>query len=120
MKKHEAGGDHACIRISDGTVKCWGPNGYGQVGDGTGVERLSPTNVLGGLSGVATLSSGWEHNCALSTSGGMKCWGYTDYGESGDAGGRKTPANLRIATQRARAGTRRINQDFVEAVWRKR
>ena len=40
--------------------------------------------------------------------------------ESSDARGRKTPANLGIAAQRARAGTRRINEDFVKAVRRKR
>jgi alpha-tubulin suppressor-like RCC1 family protein len=41
-----ASGDHTCLRNSDGTVKCWGYNGTGQVGDGSNSNRNSPSDVV--------------------------------------------------------------------------
>lgn len=39
------GGDHTCAVLSDGTVKCWGYNAEGRLGDGTTTNRSSPTPV---------------------------------------------------------------------------
>jgi alpha-tubulin suppressor-like RCC1 family protein len=41
------GGTHACARIIDGTVRCWGSNGGGQVGDGTDIDRPTPVRPTG-------------------------------------------------------------------------
>lgn len=38
---------HCCGRFDDGDVKCWGENQYGQLGDGTEIQRLLPTHVRG-------------------------------------------------------------------------
>jgi alpha-tubulin suppressor-like RCC1 family protein len=43
----EAGAVHTCARRRNGQVLCWGQNTYGELGDGTKVERLSPTPVVG-------------------------------------------------------------------------
>jgi hypothetical protein len=40
------GGEHACARRSDGSIKCWGANGVGQIGMGVG-GGLLPTNAIG-------------------------------------------------------------------------
>jgi alpha-tubulin suppressor-like RCC1 family protein len=36
---------HTCAVLTDGTVKCWGENNFGQVGNGTTTNRLLPTAV---------------------------------------------------------------------------
>jgi alpha-tubulin suppressor-like RCC1 family protein len=82
------GGYHACARTTAGTVKCWGYNANGQVGNVTTADSLVPTDVLSGpgeiLTGVASVAAGREHTCAVTTSGGVKCWGKNNEGQLGD------------------------------------
>ena len=42
-----AGLGHACVARSDGTVACWGYNGWGQLGDGTNTNSNTPVTVTG-------------------------------------------------------------------------
>ena len=79
-----AGYYHNCVMTSGGGVKCWGANGYGQLGDGTTTNRNTPVGVAGLSSGVTAITAGWYHTCALTTDGGVKCWGYNAYGQLGD------------------------------------
>src|SRR6185295_202725 len=64
----------------------WGWNYYGQVGDGTTSDsgRLTPVDVIGLSSGVSAIAGGSDHTCAVTSGGGVKCWGSNLGGELGD------------------------------------
>ena len=70
-----AGNFHSCALSVAGGVQCWGNNSVGQLGDGTTTSRFTPAEVPGLTSGVAAVIAGFDHTCALTTAGAVKCWG---------------------------------------------
>ncbi|MBL8684691.1 MAG: hypothetical protein JNK05_36280 [Myxococcales bacterium] len=77
------GGDHACTRTGAGRVICWGANSYGQLGDGSTVDR--PTSVqVASLTNAVEVSAGRDHTCARRSTGDVVCWGRNNHGQLGD------------------------------------
>src|SRR2546423_1631315 len=87
-----ADASHACHVVNDGTVRCWGDNGFGQLGDGTTIDRLIPVAVSG-LTNAVAIAAGSCHTCALRAAGTARCWGSNGSGQLGDGttGDRHTP-----------------------------
>ncbi len=77
------GGGNACALLSDTTVKCWGSNGKGQLGDGTHTRRLTAVAVHG-LAGATDVSASWSMSCARLADGTARCWGGNHWGQLGD------------------------------------
>jgi alpha-tubulin suppressor-like RCC1 family protein len=74
----------ACALLTTGSVKCWGYNNDGQIGDGTTTDRYTPTQVSGLTSGVERISVGGFFACSLLSTGTVKCWGDNSFGKLGD------------------------------------
>jgi len=87
-----AGTSHACARLDDGSVKCWGSNGLGSLGLGdTQARGDGPGEMGANLSAIALgpgrtalrLVAGGEHTCARLDDGSVKCWGSNGSGQLG-------------------------------------
>ncbi|MBX3191138.1 MAG: hypothetical protein KF819_29345 [Labilithrix sp.] len=84
---------HFCAIVAGGTLKCWGSNGAGQLGDGAlGGNAPTPVTVCRrgstGLpcmpsTGATFVAGGDKHTCAIFTGGQVSCWGGNDGGELG-------------------------------------
>jgi len=81
-------GGTVCAVLTDGSLRCWGPGGDGELGNGTFADSTTPAAVSGlGPGTVASVSSGSGHVCAALTDGTARCWGNNDYGQLGIGSG---------------------------------
>jgi len=70
--------------VADGSVRRWGSNGDGQLGDGTKMNADSPLAVQGLSGAVKELSGNVTSACALLSTGGIECWGLNNVGQLGN------------------------------------
>ena len=102
-----AGSEHTCAVTSSGGVKCWGNGGRGRLGNKALSNKDHPVNVkasqsstAGNLTGIVQVSAGGEHTCALTSTGGVKCWGYRSHGQVGGtpvSGNRSAAGDVQIS-----------------------
>ena len=84
VKQLSLGGYHSCAILDDGTLKCWGSNSSGQIGDGTKTDRRSPTTIsVGNGRYVTHIALGGFHTCAILDDKSLKCWGDNTEGQLG-------------------------------------
>ncbi|MBL8292031.1 MAG: hypothetical protein JNN08_09350 [Bryobacterales bacterium] len=81
-----AGALHSMALLADGTVRTWGWNQYGQLGNETSGEfagSVVPVQVSG-LTEVVAIAGGITNSAALKSDGTMWAWGFNGYGQLGD------------------------------------
>src|SRR6185437_3614703 len=80
-----AGYRHTCGLTVTGAEYCWGSNSDMELGDGTAIDRSTPTAVAmpAGVS-FTNAVAGWSHSCGLTAAGRAYCWGDNAVGQLGD------------------------------------
>jgi alpha-tubulin suppressor-like RCC1 family protein len=87
-----AGQGHTCALLSDESVRCFGSNAYGQLGNGTRTDVGATAGSMGDALRAVPLGAGFHvrklvagahHTCALGTDGHVKCWGANASGQLG-------------------------------------
>lgn len=88
-------GYHNLALTADGKVWTWGSNSRGQLGDGTSIDRSTPSQVTD-LAGVSWIAAGYEHSLAVKSDGTIWAWGANTYGQLGDGTSidRSTPVQV--------------------------
>jgi alpha-tubulin suppressor-like RCC1 family protein len=77
------GSDHTCALTKLNGVQCWGNNQYGQLGTGDTSNSASPRDVVDMSYGIAQITAGETHTCALTKQGKVLCWGNNSSGQLG-------------------------------------
>ena len=80
---------------NDGTVESWGQNNYGQLGDGTAVNRTSPVQAQN-LTSMTSVAAGWSFGLGVKSDGTVWGWGYNGDGELGDGTNTNRPTPIQI------------------------
>jgi alpha-tubulin suppressor-like RCC1 family protein len=84
---------HSCAVLRNTTMKCWGANNGGQLGNGSTQRSPLPVSATG-LSGVVSVAGGYSHTCAALIDGTVRCWGSVGTGTVGGLTGVKSLAGL--------------------------
>lgn len=79
-----AGLNATCALNRNGRAYCWGQNNFGQLGDGTLIDRNLPVPVRRIARQLRAISVGGFHACALNSNGRALCWGQNVQGQLGD------------------------------------
>ncbi len=84
------GEGYACARLFDGSLRCWGDNAYGELGEGAPSDGPHPAPVKVALtSDVVDVAAGRgaPSTCATKKDGSIWCWGQNVRGILGHTGG---------------------------------
>lgn len=83
-KDIKSGGGHICAIDTQNSLRCWGSNDHGQLGDGTTYDSTIPSIGISFPEGISSFALGKSHTCVLLKNGVVKCWGGNDSGQLGN------------------------------------
>jgi alpha-tubulin suppressor-like RCC1 family protein len=81
-KRISVGFDHTCKINEDGTVRCWGGNSFGQLGNNSTTASSTPV-LVSGISSAVAVAAGRFYTCAVLSDGTARCWGVNNLGQLG-------------------------------------
>ena len=111
--KATAGYTHGCAVMSDGSVRCWGANTSGQLGDGSTVSNKSA--VVSGITNAIDVGvnpgnyESTNRSCALLSSGLIKCWGVNYLSSRSSLGTGDTVGSYKVPVPVCRTGSYAAN-----------
>lgn len=92
VKVISAAGHNTCALLDNNDVKCWGHNGFGQLGVGHNSgfthnagsmgDNLAPIDLGTGRTAKTVIAGGF-YNCAILDNDKLKCWGRNNNGQLG-------------------------------------
>jgi alpha-tubulin suppressor-like RCC1 family protein len=89
------GFEHSCVKMPNGTAKCWGDGASGELGDASNILKTSPVDVKD-ATGYVSIAAGLSFGCAVKGDGTVWCWGSNAFGgKLGDG----TGVNSNVAVQ---------------------
>lgn len=89
IRQLKAGAGFTCAITAKGAASCWGSNLYGELGNETTTNALTPTLVKGLANNVTAIAAGNSHACAMvqntsPSSHSIWCWGNNLYQQLGN------------------------------------
>ncbi|PAB58052.1 RCC1 domain-containing protein [Anaeromicrobium sediminis] len=90
------------IGCQNNTLFSWGLNSFGQLGDGTNINKNIPVKVISGVTGLfnpIAISAGRFHSLAIDSNNRAWAWGRNDNGQLGD--GTNTDSNIPVQVSKS-------------------
>ncbi|MBI5416403.1 Ig-like domain-containing protein [Candidatus Poribacteria bacterium] len=97
LKAIAAGMNHTIGIKNDGTLWAWGDNSYGQLGDGTYINRNTPIQIST-ESDWNIIAAGGGHTITIKNNGTLWAWGDNSYGQLGDGTNNNRDTPIQIGT----------------------
>ncbi len=89
---------YRCFAIkNDGSLWAWGNNSSGQLGDGTGINKFTPTRI-GTSNDWETIAIGYFSTIGLKSDGSLWVWGWNAFGTFGDPSFNSSYVPVRMGT----------------------
>ena len=96
-KTISAGKFHTLAIKTDGSLWAWGENFFGELGDGTNINKNTPIQI-GTDTNWQTISAGVQYTIAIKTDGSLWAWGFNGYGELGNGTTTQQNSPVQIGT----------------------
>jgi len=102
-----SGLEHTCALLEDGSIRCWGKNDQGQLGNAT-TDDASEPSIVHGLPAAVEIRAGSMHTCARLRNNTVACWGDNHAHQlangTRDSSARPAPVNGLVGVQELAAG----------------
>jgi alpha-tubulin suppressor-like RCC1 family protein len=87
---------HACVRLADGSARCWGHNEAGQCGTTPGTQGVATPSLVALPDKTAEIAVGGQHSCARLVNGEVWCWGDGSHGQLGQGAATSSAAAVKV------------------------